>query len=155
MNDIDVLGPVDYVVVEFPAEKASFSGEIAAELDALVKRGLIRVLDLVMLRKDADGAVEAFEVEDFDESLIGELRELEREAAMLLAEEDIDSIGLTLEPGAVAGVLVWENTWAGPFGAAVRHAGGQLVASGRIPTQAILQAVETERQAGEPAEEGD
>lgn len=113
------------------------------------------MLDLVMLRKDADGSVKAFEVEDFDESLIGELRELEREAAMLLAEEDIDSIGLALEPGAVAGVFVWENTWAGPFGTAVRRAGGQLVANGRIPTQAILQAVETERQAGEPAQEGD
>ena len=154
MNEMDVLGPVDYLVVEFPADKANFSGEIAAELKNLVERGLVRVLDLILLRKDPDGSVEAFELEEFEESLVGELREIERETAMLLAEEDIESIGLALEPGAVAGVLVWENTWAGPFGAAVRRAGGQHVASGRIPTQAILAAVEAERQAGEPAKEG-
>jgi hypothetical protein len=154
MNEMDVLGPVDYLVVEFPAEKANFSGEIAAELKALVERGLIRVLDLVLLRKDPNGSIEAFELEELDESLAGELREIEREAAMLLAEEDIESIGLALEPGSVAGILVWENAWAGPFGAAVRRAGGQLVANGRIPTQAILAAVEAERDAGEPAKEG-
>jgi hypothetical protein len=154
MNEIDVLGPVDYLVVEFPAEKASFSGEIADELKVLIERGTVRVLDLILLRKDADGSVEAFELDEFDDSLAGELREIEREAAMLLAEEDIESIGVALEPGAVAGVLVWENTWAGPFGAAVRRAGGQLVANGRIPTQAILAAVEAEREAGEPAKEG-
>ena len=135
MNEMDVLGPVDYVVVEFPAEKANFSGEIAAELKSLAEQGLVRVLDLVLLKKDADGSVEAFEAEDIDDGLAGELREIEREAAMLLAEEDIESIGLALEPGAVAGVLVWENSWAGPFGAAVRRAGGQLVASGRIPAE--------------------
>jgi hypothetical protein len=154
MNEIDVLGPVDYLVIEFPAEKANFSGEIADELKALIDSGLVRVLDLILLRKDADGSVEAFELDDSDDSLAGELREIEREAAMLLAEEDIESIGVTLEPGAVAGVLVWENTWAGPFGAAVRRAGGQLVASGRISTQAILAAAEEEREAGEPAKEG-
>ena len=146
MNDMDVLGPVDYLVVEFPADKANFQGEIASELKALIDSGTIRVLDLLLLRKDEDGSVEALELEDVDESLIGELRELEREAAMLLAEEDVESIGMALEPGSVAGVLVWENSWAGPFGSAVRRAGGQLVANGRIPTQAIIAAVEAEEQ---------
>ena len=146
MNDVDVLGPVDYLVVEFPADKANFQGEIASELKALIDSGTIRVLDLLLLRKDEDGSVEALELEDVDESLIGELRELEREAAMLLAEEDVESIGMALEPGSVAGVLVWENSWAGPFGSAVRRAGGQLVANGRIPTQAIIAAVEAEEQ---------
>jgi hypothetical protein len=154
MNEMDVLGPVDYIVVEFDAEKADFSGEIAAELRSLVEQGVVRVLDLVVLQRNADGSVEAFEIEEFDESVAGELREIEREAAMLLAEEDVESIGLALEPGSVAGVLVWENTWAGPFGAAVRRAGGQLVAGGRIPTQAILAAVEAERETAEPAKEG-
>ena len=154
MNEMDVLGPVDYVVVEFPADKANFSGEIAEELKDVVERGVVRVLDLILMRKDLDGSIEAIELEDVDESLAGELRELEREAAMLLAEEDVESIGLALEPGAVAAVLVWENTWAGPFGAAVRRAGGQLVANGRIPTQGILAAVEAEQQAGEPTKEG-
>ena len=146
MNDIDVLGPVDYLVVEFPAEKANFQGEIASELKTLIDSGTIRVLDLLLMRKDEEGSVEAVELEDVDESLIGELRELEREAAMLLAEQDVESIGMALEPGSVAGVLVWENSWAGPFGSAVRRAGGQLVANGRIPTQAIIAAVEAEEQ---------
>ena len=147
MNDIDVLGPVDYLVVEFPADKANFQGEIASELKTLIDSGTIRVLDLLLMRKDEDGSVEALELDDVDESLVGELRELEREAAMLLAAEDVESIGMALEPGAVAGVLVWENSWAGPFGSAVRRAGGQLVANGRIPTQAIIAAVEAEEQA--------
>ncbi|HEY7836295.1 MAG TPA: DUF6325 family protein [Solirubrobacteraceae bacterium] len=146
MNDVDVLGPVDYLVVEFPADKANFSGEIAAALKDLVERGVVRVLDLVMLRKDADGSVEGFELHEFDGSALGELREFEADVAMVLAEEDIEAIGLALEPGSVAGVLVWENSWAAPFGSAVRRAGGQLVANGRIPTQALLAAVEAEEQ---------
>jgi hypothetical protein len=154
MNEIDVLGPVDYVVVEFPADKANFSGEISAELKALVESGTVRVLDLIMLKKDADGSVEGFELEESDDSVVGELREFEGDVALLLAEEDIEAVGMALEPGSVAGVLVWENTWAAPFGAAVRRAGGQLVASGRIPTQAILAAVEHEIDAGEHAEKG-
>ena len=113
------------------------------------------MLDLLLMRKDTDGSVEGIELEEVDDSLAGELRELEREAAMLLAADDVESIGAALEPGSVAGVLVWENTWAGRFGAAVRRAGGQLVADRRIPTQAIIAAVEAERPAGEPAEEGE
>lgn len=146
MNDVDVLGPVDYLVVEFPADKANFSGEVADELKDLVERGVVRVLDLVLLRKDLDGSVEAFEMHEFDDSALGELREFEGDVAMLLAEEDIDAIGMALDPGSTAGVLVWENSWAAPFGSAVRRAGGQLVANGRIPTQAILAAVEAEEQ---------
>jgi hypothetical protein len=89
MNDVDVLGPVDYLVVEFPADKANFSGEIADELKDLVERGVVRVLDLVLLRKDPDGSVQAFELHEFDDSALGELREFEGDVAMLLAEEDI------------------------------------------------------------------
>lgn len=143
MNDADVdeLGPVDYLVVEFPIDKANFSGEMAAELSALVQRGLVRVLDLLFLRKDLDGSVEGFESHEFDAGEIGELRALEGELAMLLAAEDVEAIGAALEPGSVAGVLVWENVWAAPFGSAVRRSGGQLVASGRIPIQALAAAV--------------
>lgn len=144
MNDTDVdeLGPVDYLVVEFPADKANFSGEMATELSALVKRGLVRVLDLLFLKKDLDGSVEGFESHEFDAGDVGELRALEGELAMLLAAEDVEAIGAALEPGSVAGVLVWENVWAAPFGSAVRRSGGQLVASGRIPIQALAAAVE-------------
>ena len=146
MNDTDVdeLGPVDYLVVEFPVDKANFSGEMATELSALVERGLVRVLDLLFLKKDLDGSVEGFESHEFDAGDLGELRALEGELAMLLAAEDVDAIGAALEPGSVAGVLVWENVWAAPFGSAVRRSGGQLVASGRIPIQALAGAIEAD-----------
>jgi hypothetical protein len=146
MNDteVDELGPVDYLVVEFPADQANFSGEIAAELAALIERGTVRVLDLILLKKELDGTVEGFESHDFGDVDLGGLRELETELALLLAEEDVESIGGAMEPGSVAAVLVWENVWAAPFGSAVRRAGGQLVASGRIPIQALAAAVEAD-----------
>jgi hypothetical protein len=142
--DLDVLGPVDYLVVEFPADKADFSGEMARELTSLIERGLVRVLDLVVLRKDLEGSVSVDELHEIDEADAGELLALEAELGMLLAEQDIEEIGTVLEPGAVAAVLVYENSWAGPFGSAVRRSGGQLVAEGRIPTQALLAAIEAE-----------
>jgi hypothetical protein len=140
-SELDVLGPVDYLVVEFPADKANFSGEMAAELKSLVDRELIRVLDLLLLRKDADGSVEALEPEDAPEGDVGELLSLEADVAMLLAEEDVENVGAALEPGSYAAVLVYENRWAAPFGSAVRRSGGHQVANGRIPTQALLAAV--------------
>jgi hypothetical protein len=141
MSETDVLGPVDYLVVEFPADQANFSGEVADELTALVDRDVVRILDLVLMRKNADGSVEADELADVDKGEIGELARLEGDLALLLAADDIEAIGAALEPGSIAGVLVWENRWAGPFGAAVRRAGGQMVANGRIPTQGLLAAV--------------
>ena len=143
-NDVDELGPVDYVVVEFPADKADFSGEMATELAALVDRDTVRVLDLILLKKELDGSVEGFESHDFGDGDLSALRELETDLAMLLAEEDVEAIGAALEPGSVAAVLVWENVWAAPFGAAVRRSGGQLVASGRIPIQALAAAIEAD-----------
>jgi hypothetical protein len=143
-TEVDELGPVDYVVVEFPAGKADFSGEMAAELSALLNRGTVRVLDLILLKKELDGSVEGFESHDFGDVDLGGLRELETELALLLAEEDVEAIGAALEPGTVAAVLVWENTWAAPFGAAVRRSGGQLVASGRIPVQALAAVIEAD-----------
>lgn len=143
-SDVDELGPVDYLVVEFPADRANFSGEMASELSALVKQGVVRVLDLLFLKKELDGSVEGFESHDFDDDELGELRAAETELAMLLAAEDVESIGAALEPGSIAAVLVWENVWAAPFGSAVRRSGGQLVASGRIPIQALAAALEAD-----------
>lgn len=142
----DVLGPVDYLVVEFPSEEANFSGEMATELTSLVDRELIRVLDLVLLRKEADGSVEVAELDEVDASDVGPLAALEADLAMLLAAEDVEEIGKALEPGSIAAVLVYENTWAGPFAASIRRSGGQLVANGRIPTQALLAAIEADAQ---------
>ena len=146
-TDVDELGPVDYVVVEFPADKADFSGAMAKELAALTSGGTIRVLDLILLKKELDGSVEGFESHDFGDVDLGGLRELESELALLLAEEDVEAIGAALEPGSVAAVLVWENAWAAPFGSAVRRSGGELGASGRIPIQAIAAAVEADEAA--------
>ncbi|HTP22825.1 MAG TPA: DUF6325 family protein [Solirubrobacteraceae bacterium] len=146
-DDVDELGPVDYIVVEFPADQADFSGAMARELSALIDRGTVRVLDLVFLKKDLDGSVEGFETHDFGDGEIGELRALETELAMLLAADDVEAIGAALEPGSVAAVLVWENAWAAPFASAVRHSGGQLVASGRIPIQALAAAIEADEAA--------
>ena len=143
-NNLDVLGPVDYLVVEFPADKANFSGEMAAELTALVDRKLVRVLDLVIMSKDLDGAVTVDELHEVDASNLGQLRALEGDLALLLAEEDVEAIGEVLEPGNIAAVLVYENLWAAPFASAVRRSGGQLIADGRIHTQALLAAIEAE-----------
>jgi len=145
-SDLDVLGPVDYLVVEFPVDRANFSGEMAAELAALVERGLVRVLDLVIMSKDSEGEVAIDEIQDVDESMLGQLRAFEADLALLLAEEDLEAIGKVLEPGNVAAVLVFENSWAAPFASAVRRSGGQLVADGRVHTQALLAAIEAEEE---------
>jgi len=144
MGDIDVdeLGPVDYLVVEFPVGASNFTGEMAATLASLVDAGTIRVLDLLILQKADDGTVEAFEIDDLDP--VDELRGLESEVAEILAAEDVDHLAEAMEPGSTAGVLVWENRWAAPFASAARRAGGQLVASGRIPIQAILASLQAD-----------
>ena len=149
--DIDELGPVDWIVVEFPETK--LTGEIAPILKDLVDRELIRVLDLLFLTKDLDGGFEVFEATDMEDSEIGELRAYETELAMLLSEQDVTDLVETIEPGSSAAVLVWENLWAAPFGSAVRRAGGQLAASGRIPVQAVIAAAEAD--AAETDVEGD
>jgi Family of unknown function (DUF6325) len=141
-TQVDELGPVDYIVVEFPGSK--FSGEIAPALGDLVERGLVRVLDLLVLKKDEDGTIEAFELSDLEDTEIGELRRHEGELAMLLSEDDVKAVAAAIDPGTTAGVLVWENSWAAPFASAVRHSGGQLVASGRIPIQALVAAIEAD-----------
>lgn len=141
-TNIDELGPIDYVVVEFPAGEANFNGEMAAELVALANAGTIRLLDLLVVRKDDDGALEAFEIDDLDE--LDELRALETHVAEILAADDVAHLAEAMEPGSTAGVLVWENSWAAPFASAARRSGGQLIATGRIPIQAILASVEAE-----------
>ena len=140
---LDELGPVDYIVVEFPAGASSFTGEMAAELRALVDSGTIRVIDVLILTKDADGTVEAAELSDIAE--LGELQTIEAELAELLAAEDVGNLAAAMEPGSTAGVLIWENLWATPFASAVRRSGGQLIANGRIPIQAIIASIEAEQ----------
>ncbi len=141
-TSLDELGPVDYVIVEFPAGKSNFTGEMAAELVALVEAGTIRLIDVLILTKAEDGSVEATELSEIEE--LGELQALEAQLAELLAEEDIAHLAAAMEPGSVAGVLIWENLWAAPFASAARRSGGQLIASGRIPIQAIIASIEAD-----------
>jgi hypothetical protein len=146
-EQFEELGPIDYVVLEWSGDEP-VTGEAMPLLLDLVDRGLIRILDLLFLRKDDDGNLEAFEIVDLDDSEIGDLRRYETELAAILSEQDVADLAATIEPGSSAAVLAWENTWAAPFGAAVRHAGGQLVASGRIPIQAVIAAIEADAEEG-------
>jgi hypothetical protein len=139
LND---LGPVDYLVVEFPAGASNFTGEMAQELLALVDAGVIRVIDVLILTKDANGSVDAMELSDVGE--LGELQALEAQLAELLAEDDVEQLAAAMEPGSTAGVLIWENLWAAPFASAARRSGGQLIANGRIPIQAIIASIEAD-----------
>ena len=109
-TSLEELGPVDYVVVEFPAGASNFTGEMAAELIALVDAGTIRIIDVLVLTKADDGTVDAIELSDIGE--LGELQALEAELAELLAEEDVVHLAAAMEPGTTAGVLIWENLWA-------------------------------------------
>jgi hypothetical protein len=140
MNTDDIeMGPIDYVLVEWPGKQPE--GEIAPHLVDLVDRGLIRILDLAFLTKGEDGTIAALEMAD----LGGEVTELaifEGASSGLLDEEDHAQAGEALEPGTSAALLVYENTWAAPFATAVRRSGGQLVASGRIPIEDVLAALD-------------
>jgi hypothetical protein len=141
-TSLDELGPVDYLVVEFPAGASNFTGEMAAELVALAEAGTIRVIDVLILTKNEDGSVDATELSDIEE--LGELQAIEAQLAELLAEDDVAHLAAAMEPGSTAGVLIWENTWAAPFAAAARRSGGQLIANGRIPIQAIIASIEAD-----------
>ena len=147
---LDALGPVDYIVVEFPAGASNFTGEMVKELLALVDSGTVRVIDVLILTKDADGSVEATELADIDG--LGPLQAVEAQLAELLAADDVEHLAAAMEPGSTAGVLIWENLWAAPFASAARRSGGQLIADGRIPIQAIIASIEAE---AAPTTEGD
>jgi hypothetical protein len=149
-TSLDELGPVDYVIVEFPAGATNFTGEMAKELLALVDSGTIRVIDILILIKSEDGSVDAMELSDIED--LGPLQKVEAELAELLAAEDVDHLAAAMEPGSTAGVLIWENLWAAPFASAARRSGGQLIANGRIPIQAIIASIEADEAA---ASEGD
>jgi Family of unknown function (DUF6325) len=149
-TSLDELGPVDYLVVEFPAGTSNFTGEMAKELLALVDSGTIRVIDVLILTKNEDGSVDAMELSDIED--LGPLQAVEAELAELLAADDVEDLAAAIEPGSTAGVLIWENLWAAPFASAARRSGGQLIANGRIPIQAIIASIEADEAS---ASEGD
>lgn len=140
-DDFEDMGPVDYLVVEFPGNR--MTGEGFPLLVDLVDRGIIRILDLLFVRKDIDGSVVGLELTDVDGDGELDLSVFEGVSSGLLGQDDIDEAGMALEPGNAAGILVYENLWAAPFARALRRSGAQLVAGGRIPVQALLASLDT------------
>jgi hypothetical protein len=138
--EIQEMGPVDYLVVEFPDNR--LDGTAFPLLMDLVERGIVRVLDLAFVTKAEDGTVTGLELRDLDATGDFDLTLLEGASSGLLGDDDLAEAAAALAPGAAAGVLVYENTWAAPFATALRRGGGQLVASGRIPVQALLAALD-------------
>ncbi|MCX4585916.1 DUF6325 family protein [Streptomyces sp. NBC_01481] len=137
-DDVEQMGPVDYVVVEFPGNR--MTGEGFPILLDLVERGIIRILDLLFIRKDSDGSVAALDLKDFGDEV--DLTVFEGASSGLLGQDDIQEAANALEPNSSAGILIYENVWAAPFARAMRRSGGQLVASGRIPVQALLASLD-------------
>ena len=136
MTDPAAMGPVDYIVIEWPG--AQPTGSAAPLLLDLVDRGLVKILDLVFITKGEDGSVAALEIDD----LPADFAEFDGARSGLFSDEDLEEAASVLEPGTSAAVLVWENRWAAPFAVALRESGAQLVASGRIPVQALIAAAE-------------
>ena len=139
-DELEEIGPIDYIVVEFPG--SNFTGEAFAQLIDLVDRGLVRILDLVLVKKELDGSMVGLAIADFDADGELDLAVFEGASSGLLGQDDIDEAGNALEPGNSAAILVWENSWAAPFAAALRRTGAQLVASGRIPVQDLLETLD-------------
>jgi hypothetical protein len=147
--DLGQMGPVDYLVVAFPTDR--MTGEAFPLLVDLVDRGVIRILDLVFLRKDDDGTVTTLTQVDLERMRVLEAALFEGAASGLLGTEDVAEAAGALEPGTAAAVLVYENVWATPFAAALHRSGGMLVAAGHIPVQSLataLDMLEAEEQAG-------
>ena len=139
-DDLEQMGPIDYLVVEFPGSR--MTGEGLPLLVDLVDRGIIRILDLVFVKKELDGSMKGMAITDLDHDGTLDLAVFEGASSGLLDEDDIADAGGVLDPGSSAGILVYENVWAAPFATALRRGGAQLVASGRIPVQALLAAID-------------
>jgi hypothetical protein len=141
MDDQEELGPIDVIVIGYPAG-APLTGEAVPLLLDLVDRGIVRVLDALFVQKNEDGTFSGFDVSDLDEDSAGDLKVFEGASTGLLDENDAAAAAAEIEPGTAALMLVYENRWAAPFAAAVRRNGGQLIASERISTQALIDALD-------------
>jgi uncharacterized protein DUF6325 len=135
------LGPIDYLIVEWPPD-AKPTGEGLGILVDLVERGLVRVIDLAFVQKEEDGKVRGVAIADLDGDGTLDLTQFEGASSGILAQDDFDEAGAALQPGSAAAILVYENRWAGPFVAALRRSGAEPVASGRIPATTLLDALE-------------
>ncbi len=141
MSETDVFGPIDYLLLEFPGDKPL--DETAGALMDLVDKGVVAIYDLVAVRKEADGSFSGISLDELDGSFAG----FTGARSGLLGDDDLKEAADALEPGTVAALIVYENTWAAPFVGAARRAGGQVVASARIPAQDIMDALDAIEQA--------
>jgi Family of unknown function (DUF6325) len=139
-DELDMMGPVDYLVVEFP--DARVPGDVLRRILDLVDRRTVRILDLAFIRKEADGSVTGLEITDLDGDGELDLRVLEGATSGLVARDDLDEAAAAIEPDRAAAIVLYENLWAIPFVSALRRAGAELVASGRIPVAALLDALD-------------
>jgi hypothetical protein len=137
---LDEMGPIDYIVVEFPGNR--MTGRALPMLVDLAERGIIRILDLVFVRKELDGSVSGLALADLDGDGALDLAVFEGVSSGMIGDDEIEDASSVLAPGSSAGILVYENSWAAPFAVELRRGGGQLVASGRIPVQAALAALD-------------
>jgi hypothetical protein len=135
------LGPVDIVVIAYPAD-APMTGEAVPILMDLVERGIIRVLDVLFVMQNEDGTFSGFEATDLESDRIGDLKVFEGASSGLLGEDDVSAASEALEPGSAAVMIVYENRWAAPFAAAVRRNGGIVVDNQRIPVQDLMDALD-------------
>jgi hypothetical protein len=146
MADVDIkaaeqlyeMGPIDYIVIEWPAEQPT--GTVVPKLVDLVDRGIVSIIDIAFVGKDTGGAVYAMQLSDFDGD--GSFAAFEGASTGIIGDDDLEDAGSALEPGTSAAVLIWENRWAAPVAVALRESGAQLVASGRIPVQGIIAALD-------------
>ncbi|WP_230396101.1 DUF6325 family protein [Streptomyces blattellae] len=137
----DDIGPIDYLVVEYPGSRPT--GEALPYLVDLVDQGLIRILDLVFVRKDDDGSVTAVDIADLNRDADTDLTAFEGATSGLLGQDDIEEAGKAIGPGSAAAILMYENRWAAPFARALRRGGARLVAAGRIPVQEVIAALDS------------
>jgi len=137
LHDIEEMGPVDYIVLEWPGRQPK--GDVAPLLLDLVDRGIIRILDVAFMVKNEDGTVDSIELGELEDGGFGEF---EGASSGLIGQDDLEEAAAALDPGTSAAVLIWENRWAAPVAIALRRSGGQLVASGRLPIQSIVAALE-------------
>jgi hypothetical protein len=139
MPDTDVHGPIDYVLLEFPADR--LTGRAAEEMLDLHDRGIVRLYDVMLLGKTADGQVFTVDLAQETGEPLGGFEALAWATTGLLSDEDRELAASALEPNTMAALIVFENTWAVPFVAAAREAGGELVAGARIPAQDVMDAL--------------
>jgi len=138
--ELDQMGPIDYLVVEFPGNR--MSGQALPLLIDLVEREIIRILDFVFIRKDLDGSVTTLSAVDLNRMRLIEAALFDGAGSGLLSPDDLQEAAKAIEPGNSAGVLLYENRWAAPFATALRHSGAQLVADGRVAIQDLLAALD-------------